>query len=133
MPPTEKNAIFVLYLKLLNFTIMTIMVAKTKQVFRHIECVRKFRNFENRLFYKYSQVWRYKNLHKHIWGTFHYTTNRRNKKRDFFCPQDMIRLLKKTWSGCIETWSGCYEHDRVVTNMIGLLRRHTEERNMANF
>ena len=50
MPPTEKNAIFVLYLKLLNFTIMTSMVAKTKQVFRHIECVRKFRNFENRLF-----------------------------------------------------------------------------------
>ena len=49
MPPTEKNAIFELYLKLLNFTIMIIMVAKTKQVFTHIECVRKFRIFENRL------------------------------------------------------------------------------------
>ena len=114
MPPTEKNAIFVLYLKLLNFTIMTIMVAKTKQVFRHIECVRKFRNFENRLFYKYSQVWRYKNLHKHIWGTFHYTTNRRNKKRDFFVP--------RTWSGCYKRHDRVVsKHDQVVTNMIGLL------------
>ena len=114
MPPTEKNAIFVLYLKLLNFTIMTSMVAKTKQVFRHIECVRKFRNFENRLFintHRSEDIRIYTSIFEE-----HFTIQQTEeiKKEIFFVP--------RTWSGCYKRHDRVVsKHDQVVTNMIGLL------------